>query len=969
MQLPISASTFGKSFLGGRGRLELTTPGDAWGALIDSGAPFEPTTTDIAVVSISAGENAEALALGRANGLQMMVSAKGSAVGSVRLIREADDEALLRWPELRDQLQPSTLYVALELTGSGAASAKGSYVVGPLTPTFGLKAGGTVGYTRLVLHDAAASARDVVRDLFAGVRLPASLECPSDVPASGELLVFRHGGYLDLTAGVRWGYSISGLRSFELGNLDLAVAYAAELGAHLDLGYRLAGDFEIAAQRGHDGAWVRLTVRKSRDSRFDVASDIGLDAELKLQGLPADPNTFLAALLGTDGESFVTLLDEATSYTDLGTLRNKVDALAWCFIQQRADEWLGRALDGDTAARFFGIVSKVVAAYRALDSRIRDLVESFSDDLQTLREGLETLRSLTTREGLARLSSSPAWKIVDALFGDRLYELLLDDDAFAAFRGLVERATKLLNDDGEKELLGLIVSIKKEYRLDTIFEALGRIESAKALGELADEKLKGIVERLVGKAFDEIAGTAAEAALKQVNAVLGKLQAFKKTWYGRLLASARQSITANVAYAFSRASREARLLDVEVNLGRQEGRELLGRAAGGSFAPLLQTTDPDLVLVRHGVLTHQLERSASLRVNVYGWGHSALARVVQDFEHAIETDTAGLVHVYALKTLIEQRTERGGRFKESADSTFLLGAVGAAMQPTGRPAPLDARTGAFVLETLRSLSVQYDLVLSDQQTSVSELTDYLALGQLLGLVSDSAATADQLARDFPGGFGGVRARYVVRYDDAGVRAAFTLPTEEVERVARETIRNLAAATLIGAGKRPWSAPVGFAYRSPTVANLYKQGYTAVLSGARSVTLPAWYTGGQPREVSLGPAERQALVTLCGIEEALVGRMAELDRVVDRCMAARVPVPVEELEKASRRFVEMADDLDNVGGQNTFFAVFDAVVRAGSSGKGRRESALVLEITPAGATETVTRVLMGGEPRLPGPASV
>jgi hypothetical protein len=65
---------------------------------------------------------------------------------------------------------------------------------------------------------------------------------------------------------------------------------------------------------------------------------------------------------------------------------------------------------------------------------------------------------------------------------------------------------------------------------------------------------------------------------------------------------------------------------------------------------------------------------------------------------------------------------------------------------------------------------------------------------------------------------------------------------------------------------------------------------------------------------------------------------------------------------------MADDLDTFAGQNAFFGVFDAIVQAGSNGKGRRESALVLEITPPGTTETVTRVLMGGEPTLPGPAS-
>jgi hypothetical protein len=82
-------------------------------------------------------------------------------------------------------------------------------------------------------------------------------------------------------------------------------------------------------------------------------------------------------------------------------------------------------------------------------------------------------------------------------------------------------------------------------------------------------------------------------------------------------------------------------------------------------------------------------------------------------------------------------------------------------------------------------------------------------------------------------------------------------------------------------------------------------------------------------------------------------------------AGRVPVPVDKLQEAARGFVEMADDLDTFAGQNAFFGVFDAMVRAGSNSKGRRESALVLEITPPGANETVTRVLMGGGATLSG----
>ncbi len=71
MQLPISASTFGKSFPAGKGKLELQTADDSWGVLFDSEAPFGSGTTDVTLLRISGGEGAEGLTFGQPKGLQM----------------------------------------------------------------------------------------------------------------------------------------------------------------------------------------------------------------------------------------------------------------------------------------------------------------------------------------------------------------------------------------------------------------------------------------------------------------------------------------------------------------------------------------------------------------------------------------------------------------------------------------------------------------------------------------------------------------------------------------------------------------------------------------------------------------------------------------------------------------------------------------------------------------------------------
>jgi len=138
---------------------------------------------------------------------------------------------------------------------------------------------------------------------------------------------------------------------------------------------------------------------------------------------------------------------------------------------------------------------------------------------------------------------------------------------------------------------------------------------------------------------------------------------------------------------------------------------------------------------------------------------------------------------------------------------------------------------------------------------------------------------------------------------------------------------------------------------------YNEGFTAVLAKAKAVNLPAWFTGGvQLPAVPLTDANRQLIVTLYNIERSYVERLNKLDILIDKCLKDGVPVPVDDLAKASRDFVGMADKLEEFGRENSFFIAFDKLTQAGSSGKGRRESAMILTIKPSEG-EAVTKYLM------------
>jgi hypothetical protein len=84
-------------------------------------------------------------------------------------------------------------------------------------------------------------------------------------------------------------------------------------------------------------------------------------------------------------------------------------------------------------------------------------------------------------------------------------------------------------------------------------------------------------------------------------------------------------------------------------------------------------------------------------------------------------------------------------------------------------------------------------------------------------------------------------------------------------------------------------------------------------------LPAWFTRG----IQLPPVKldeiphRLLLVLLFDLEREYAERLSELDQLIDKSLKDRIPVPLNDLAKASRDFVGLADDLDNMAEQTVF----------------------------------------------------
>lgn len=960
---PINTETFKKSFLSGDGQIELQSDQDIWMTLVATGGKFSPAVTRIAGVNFKFA-NEEKFRFGREGGMRLSVGAGAGA--EIRLIWPDENDQTLKALGLGEFLTGDKVYARLFFSANGDLAADARIPSGALTLSgaFGIGAGGKAAYERLKAYDAESSAKEILGDLLAGARLPQQVNAVAEMPEPGEALITRFGGYLKLKAGMNWGYQMTGSRSIEFNQLNLDLDYALRAMATVSVGCQLAGDFSVEARRGAEEGWARFVVRKSHDSQFDFAADFSLDGEVNLKNLPQSADEFLIRLIGADARTVLDLFKKAEQYASLDKLEERLTPMVKGFVHDWSLDLIGKTLSDDTLQDFLTAARQAAETYNDLDERIVNLYHAYLDRIPQLRRALGLLTGAPAEiAGLAEndeKDSMDAWDVAQLLWGTSVYPLLLQNDRFAEFSQLARKARNFVEDGATAPVRNFLSKLKSAMRLDPLFEKLGEIKTADQLRQIGDEKLQEIAGRLIGIGFDKIEDSRLNEALKELQKSLKRIEDFKNSWYSRLKGAVSDKIRLDLHYAYTQASRDQKLIDVELNLNRAEGRELALAAAAGDFSGVLESYNANYARINEAVFTHKIERSAQLQINVMGWGYDSFKQLTQNVEHAIEEASGGLLHVYATETSIEQRRARGRKFKETIDSNFLLRAVGETFNDSS--SAIDRTTRQYLLQTLGNLAAQYTLLKSDDRASVKELEHYLDLAEFLGLFDKQSREAfvNDLASQFPAGLGKVTINYIVRYDGEALRDAIeAVSGDELRELARQTMRRLVGAKYTGMKQSEWMARVGFAYLAPSVYEIYdKGGFTTLRQAKIVVTLPEWFTKGKPKKIALSREDAERLSALYYIENSYVDRMAELDHILDQALKDKKPIPLDELKEAARKFAEMADDLDEWR-ENAFFAIFDKVVEAALKkaprNKPSRESAMVLEITPDG-TNKVTKAL-------------
>ncbi|HKX31269.1 MAG TPA: hypothetical protein VJ302_26510, partial [Blastocatellia bacterium] len=755
----IDTDTFKKSFLSGAGTFVLKSDQNLWATLIATGGKFLPTIDRIAEIdfSFTAGRG---LRLGRADGLQLSIGV--DAGHQVQLIWPDRESELLKTYQLSQFLAADRLYVRLLFNAKGEFSAASGLPLGPLSGTFGIQAGGQVAYERLKVYDPERTAAEILGDLFGSLRLPQQIDVAAEIPEPGEVLITRFGGYLKLLAGLNWGYQLTGSRSIEFNQLQLDLDFGLRLMAAANIEYRLAGEFSLEARRGEREGWARFIVRQNRETPFNFTADFGFGGNPPLKGLPRSADEFLIRLIGADVEQVLGYFHQFSNYSSVAELERNLTLAIQGFIHDWAGNLIGQALSDQTLETFLKRAREVAAAYHNLDSRILDLYYAYLDRIPQLRRTLNLLTGVSDPAELIGLASDDstapdqldAWEVIQLVWGASVYPLLQLNQEFAEFSRFIRQARDFLEEETTEPIRDLIARLKAAFPLDSLLEQLGRIDTPEELKSLADEKLQDLAGRLIGRAWAQIPPGELAAAVATLQAGLKKIDQFKQNWYEKLTAAVNRKFSFDLHFAYARTERDEELLDLELDLNQAPGRELAQLAALGDLREVLRRYHSSFVKIHGGVLTRSLTTSAHLHVNVTGWGYDSLKQLTQNAERSIESATGGLLHVYASETSIKQRISSGHKYKEAIESNFLFRAIGETFQPENAAGPpADRKLGEYLIQMLRGLAVQYDLLETDDRTSVDELTCYLDLGEFLGLFTQAgrAAFVAELGRQFPAG--------------------------------------------------------------------------------------------------------------------------------------------------------------------------------------------------------------------------
>lgn len=501
---------------------------------------------------------------------------------------------------------------------------------------FQLNATSSLAYRRTLAVPEDQKRRDALAAVLAGSRPPLAVafDALSEAEAQETEGLISIGLGADASAGR--GFTLS-RDLFE--GLAPALRIHAQYAIHASLSASLYGRVKWTVGRGpfttHAG-WVRVRAERERRRTLGFGTFFALDVEYDLGRVL---EALLARVLELDP---VVRLREALG--ELAAFAADPGARLGDLAEQTLKDALGPLFDRAQAPRAVDAAAALVRAYDALDER----VAGFWGGLLNRRDVAAVQRSL--RAALARIAALKDPKelledangelvtLVEALTGASLEEIWLASDASARLQAIRNAAEKALAFLDEFERLDATVN----QRLTTYLERSGiagtidwlreNATSVPALRAAVTARLSGVVEKLVGKAFDRID----DADIERLRAWAVRLDAYLAG--GELeqeLIAKLKTLDGQVGFKLGveveRVSRSAALIDIEFDRKNGAARDAAAALLAGRFDAalrLLSSAGDDAG--SKGFLLHECVFTSE-RLRTSSW--SFLSRLFGDSAH------------------------------------------------------------------------------------------------------------------------------------------------------------------------------------------------------------------------------------------------------------------------------------------------------------------------------------------------
>lgn len=738
--------------------------------LLTANSPFDDQiSNELGRLDLKTSGNGK-LAFGSADVVQFGFSGEANTASSLRLKRATGETLGLLDAYLPADLDYNEwLVIAVSSTAKAGVKADGKSKLGAyLALAGGASASGGVGYHACRAYPRRETAKAILTDFISHLRWPLSPPDSVHGLARHDVCATEFRGQLKLWGELGLGYSVSGSKGVSVKDLEATFKYSVQAALRWGGSFELGGEFLVVSSAGEADGWVRLRVRRAH--RQDSERHFGFDLKVAYDatGIPTDPAGLLTALAGYDTKNILTWLETVAGATDLDQALKLVTAKCG----ERAGKSVGALLDGvfrsPTFAKAKTKMDKVLATYSEfkdeIDLRLLDLARQHIHSTE-VRQQLETILKLTSREALRGISDAPTWALIDDLYGDYAYALLTDQKAFVAFRQKAQKLDALLKGTGEmRPLREFIEKLEDRFNVDTLVTQLNDGLTPEKLKAIVGGKLGGLTTLLFDIAKQELTGSAVDTLVQRVSGAAQGILALKQKLARSLEQGLKNKLELSIMQSTSRARASTDLVDMEFNLATPTGRTLFDQARRGDFFDAIKGFDPAHVLIRQGAFQEALKTSRTLQIHAFGWTDSFALDVNQVASIETVMQDGGPVFLLSSETAQTLREVSGFDQKETVQSVLQLGFQ-------GRAAAGEVKDNDILVTVLDSMRCTCAVVNEAQHPRWDYLPRAFRLAQQLGLVSQPENVAAALEAEFgPKPPKSVSLKYNVGYNPAAFEA-------------------------------------------------------------------------------------------------------------------------------------------------------------------------------------------------------